>query len=122
MGGALGGSSSSVMPTTPPAYTGGSVFDYTAPLFSASPVQQGGYDWNAALYGIGQGLKGAGKGFSGGTGYVPQPYQPPYMQQQQLPSGQVQVTQIPAQTQLFDALIRLLSGGGGASGSAGSYY
>jgi hypothetical protein len=99
----MGGGTSSVTPTTPPGYTGGSVMDYTAPAFSPSPVQSGGY--NTALGVIGSSAKGAGKGFSAMQTPVPEFSTP------QVPNAGI----ADSSQEMIQALLRLLGGSNGRS-------
>lgn len=112
------GGGESAAPTTPTGYIGGSAFDYTAPILTQSPpgMASQGYDWKKLIGGIAGGLEGIGQGLSNAGGSVPQ-FSVPDIGGAQIPEARDNVVLIPQsqqgnqQTELLNALMRLISGG-----------
>lgn len=72
-------------PTTPPGYTGGSAYDYTAPDYSASPVQP--TDYSAFASALAKGIGTGAKEYAKGASYTPKFSAPQNQAQQNIPGA-----------------------------------
>lgn len=106
-----GGGSGGATPTTPSGYTGGSVMDYTAPAYSASPIQGGGsnFDWGV----LGKGFQNTGAGLASSQSPIPQFGSPdlPFGSQTGAPFQPTTIQYDPHLNDALDRIMRLFGGG-----------